>query len=127
MPKTENLQFRKGDLMAIAIVILLAVVVLLCFLPGKEASAGRAVIYLNGEAVKTVDLSQDQTFTISDRYHNVIQILDGEIRILESDCPGKDCVHSGGIHTAGRILVCLPNALEIRVISDDADVDFGVG
>ena len=127
MSKTEKLQFCKGDLIAIAAVLLLAVAVLLCFLPGKDAPAGQAVIYLNGEPVKTVDLSQDQTFSIEDRYHNVIQIKDGSISIIESDCPGKDCVHSGSIHTAGRILVCLPNALEIRVISDDADVDFVVG
>lgn len=127
MPRTDKLRFCKGDLIAIAVVIVLAVAVLLCFLPGKDAPAGQAIIYLNGEAVKTVDLSQDQTFTISDRYHNVIQVSNGRICIIESDCPGKDCVHSGSIHTAGRILVCLPNALEIRILSDDADVDFVVG
>ena len=127
MSKPEKLQFCKGDLIAIAAVILLAAAVLLCFLPGKDAPAGKAVIYLNGQPIKTVDLSQDQTFTISDRYHSVIRVENGTICILESDCPGKDCVHSGSISTAGRILVCLPNALEIRVISDDADVDFVVG
>lgn len=127
MPRAENLQLRKGDLIAIAVVILLAVAVVLCFLPGMDAPAGQAVIYLNGEPVKTVDLSQDQTFTISERYTNVIQVSDGAICIVRSDCPGNDCVHSGSIRSSNRILVCLPNALEIRVLSEDADVDFVVG
>lgn len=127
MPDNAKLQFCKGDVLAIAAVLILAVTVLLCFLPGKEESSEQAVIYLNGEPIKTVDLTQDQTFSISDRYHNVIQVTNGKIAIIESNCPGQDCVHSGSISHSGRILVCLPNALEIRVISDDSDVDFVVG
>ena len=52
---------------------------------------------------------------------------EGKIFIAESNCPGKDCVHSGKISTLGRILVCLPNGLEIRVVSAPDDVDFVVG
>ena len=127
MLKNAKLQFCKGDLLAIAVVFLLAVVVLLCFLPDRENPSGKAVIYLNGTLIKTVDLTEDQTFSVSDRYHNVIEVKDGHIAITESNCPGKDCVHSGSIRNSGRILVCLPNALEIRIISDDSDVDFVVG
>ena len=123
---TEKLRFRKGDWAAIGIVIVLAVAVLLCFLPGNKAPSSQAVIYLNGELVRTVDLSKDQIFVISDRYHNVIQVSDGKISVVESDCPGQDCVHSGSISTLGRILVCLPNGLEIRITSAEADVDFVV-
>lgn len=127
MVKTEKLRFCKGDLIAIAVVIVLAVAVMLCFLPGKGGASGRAVICLNGEPVKTVELTEDQTFTVSGQYHNVIKVEAGKIFFAESDCPGQDCVHSGGIRDSGRVLVCLPNAVEIRIISDDSDVDFVVG
>ena len=127
MVDTEKLRFRKGDWLAISLVILLAITVLLCFIPKNKGTASSAEIYLNGKLIKTVDLTADQTFTISDRYTNVITVKDGEIFVAQADCPGEDCVHSGKISTLGRILVCLPNGLEIRVTSAPADVDFVVG
>ena len=126
MVRTERLRFCKGDALAVFLVIALAVVVLLCFLPGNTGPSGQAESYLNGKPIKTVDLTVDQTFVISDRYRNVITVADGAISIAESDCPGQDCVHSGSINTQGRMIVCLPNGLEIRITSLEADVDFVV-
>ena len=127
MVEAEKLQFRKGDWLAVAIVIVLAISVILCFLPQNSESAAVAQIYLNGKLVKAVKLEQDQTFVIADKYSNEITVADGKITVTASDCPGQDCVHSGSIHNAGRILVCLPNGLEIRVLSEQSDVDFVVG
>lgn len=123
----QRLQFQKGDLLAIGLVIVLAVLVILCFVPQQAAETGRAVINLNGQTVETVDLSQDRTIVIEGQYRNVIRIEDGAIAVVESDCPGQDCVHSGRIHNGSRILVCLPNGLEIRIVSAEEDVDFVVG
>ena len=123
----DQLRFRKGDWLAVAIVVALAVSVLLCFLPQEDAQPGYAQIYLNGELVKTVPLDGNQTFTITDRYTNEITVADGKIAVTASDCPGQDCVHSGSIHNASRVLVCLPNGMEIRIVAADADVDFVVG
>ena len=127
MQQKAHLQFCKGDLLAIGLVIILAVTVGLCFFPKNSAASGQAAIYLNGKLICMVDLTENQTFTITDRYTNVISVEDGKIFIRESDCPGQDCVHSGSIHTEGRILVCLPNGLEIRITSAEEDVDFVVG
>ena len=127
MVSEEKLRFRKGDWLAIGAVVILAAAILLCFFPGNRKDASCAEIYLNGKQIKTVDLTVDQTFVIADRYENVITVKNGEIFVEASDCPGKDCVHSGKISTLGRSLVCLPNGLEIRVTSAKADVDFVVG
>ena len=127
MVQSEKLRFRKGDWLAIFLVIVLAAAILLCFLPGNKEDASCAEVYLNGKLVKTVDLSKDQTFVISDRYENMITVKDGAIFVEDADCPGRDCVHSGKIRSMGRILVCLPNGLEIRITAARADVDFVVG
>ena len=127
MVDTEKLRFRKGDFMAISLVVLLAIAVFLCFLPRNKGTASSAEVYLNGKLIKTVDLTVDQTFTVSDRYTNEITVKDGQIYVSQADCPGEDCVHSGRIDTLGRVLVCLPNGLEIRVTQAKADVDFVVG
>ena len=122
----EKLRFRRGDWIAIGIVAALAIAVMLCFLPGSSAPSSQAEIYLNGQLIQTVDLTRDQTFTVSDRYRNVVTVADGKIAVTESDCPGMDCVHSGSISTLGRVLVCLPNGLEIRITEAETDVDFVV-
>ena len=127
MAETEKLRFRKGDWLAIALVLVIAVVTLLCFLPGGNEKAAYAEIYLNGQLIKTVYLSEDQTFLVEDRYCNTVTVSGGSVYIADSDCPGKDCVHSGCIHSTGRSLVCLPNGMEIRVVSAENDVDFVVG
>ena len=127
MAETENLRFRKGDWLAVALVILIAVSVMLCFLPKRGGDGGQAQIYLGGELIKTVPLSQDQTFLVEDRFINEITVADGAIFFSQSDCPGHDCVHSGSIRSTGRVLVCLPNGVEIRVVSQVGDVDFVVG
>ncbi len=127
MVREAALKFKKGDLIAIAIVVVLALVVLFCFLPRGEETSVKAEIYLDGELFKTVELTEDQTFSVDGRYHNTVRVADGKIAFVESDCPGQDCVHSGAIDTSGRVLVCLPNAVEIRVLSAESDVDFVVG
>ena len=47
MVQAEKLRFRKGDWLAIFLVIVLAVAVLLCFLPGNKEDASCAEVYLN--------------------------------------------------------------------------------
>lgn len=123
----QNLRFRKGDMVAIAGVMLLAALVLVLFLPRADASAAYAQIYQDGRLVKTVSLSQDQEFTVTGEYSNTIAVRDGKIAVIASDCPGEDCVRCGWIDGAGRSVVCLPNGLEIRIVAEPDDVDFVVG
>ena len=126
MTEAEKLRFRKGDWLAIGLVLILAVAVFWCFLPGSEPAA-YAEVYLDGQLYKTVSLNENQTFSVAGQYVNEIAVKDGAIGFAHSNCPGQDCVHSGSIHTTGRSLVCLPNRVEIRVVSESSDVDFVVG
>lgn len=119
--------FKTGDLLAIGAVLLLAAVCFLAFLPSQGDGGAVAQIYQNGQLLMSVPLDQARQFPVQGKYCNMVSVKDGAIAIMESDCPGQDCVHSGSIHAPGRSLVCLPNALEIRVISGQSDVDFVVG
>ena len=127
MPKQEHLRFRKGDLLAVALVAVLATLVAICFLPQKSDVPVQAQIYQEGALVRTLPLDQDASIQISGKYTNVITVENGKIAITASDCPSEDCVHSGAIHSSGRSLVCLPNAVEVRVVNASSDVDFVVG
>ena len=122
----DMLRFRKGDILAVAFVILLAAAVAIGYLPAETQGECRAEIYHKGELYRTVSLQEEQEFSIESDYSNVIAVRDGKIGIVSSDCPGEDCVHSGFISAVNRSIVCLPNAVEIRIVADEADVDFVV-
>ena len=125
--KQEYLQFHKGDILAIAAVVILAVLVAVCFLPKNGSDAVVAEVYQDGELLRTLSLGENASFVVTGTYTNTITVENGKIAITASDCPGEDCVHSGAIHTSGRSIVCLPNGVEVRVVSAQSDVDFVVG
>ena len=127
MTKPEHLRFRKGDLLAIALVAVIAVVVAVCFLPKQQTGPVQAQVYQEGVLIQTLPLDADTIFEVRGKYTNTITVENGQIAITASDCPGEDCVHSGAIHSSGRSLVCLPNEVEVRVVNAQSDVDFVVG
>ena len=122
-----RLRFQKGDYLAVAVTLLLAAVVFLAFLPRETGDTPMAEIYLVGTLVRRVSLDTSAEFSVTGDYMNTVTVRDGKIAVTESDCPGGDCVHSGWIGTSGRSIVCLPNRMEIRIVSAPGDVDFVVG
>lgn len=122
-----RLRFQKGDYLAVAVTLLLAAVVFLAFLPRETGDTPMAEIYLEGTLVRRVSLDTSAEFSVTGDYMNTVTVRDGKIAVTESDCPGGDCVHSGWIGTSGRSIVCLPNRMEIRIVSAPGDVDFVVG
>ena len=125
--QTSSLRFRKTDLIAVAIVVVLAAAVLLAFMPSSDTSPAQIAIYQDGELIKTLSINTPQIFEISGKYTNTVTIQDGKVAITQSNCPGSDCVACGWIANSGRSIVCLPNGVEIRILSQDSDVDFVVG
>lgn len=122
-----RLRFQKGDILAVAVPLILAAAIFCAFLPGQNPQALKAEIYLDGRLVKTVSLQEEQTFVLEGDWRNTVSIKGGRICVSHSDCPGEDCVHSGWIGSTGRSIVCLPNRMEIRIPGDRGDVDFIVG
>ena len=124
---SQRLSLRKGDFLAILLVVLLAIGVGVAYLPGKN-TAGQVDIYQNWQLLETYPLNADRSISIDADFHNTVQIPGGKVALTASNCPGTDCVHSGWISTPGRSIVCLPNRVEVRIVgTEDADVDFVVG
>ena len=123
----SKLTFRKGDLLAIVFVLVLAAAVALFFAPGRGTAENAMVqIFRDGKLMQELSLESDQSILITGEYENTVVILDGRACIAQSTCPGEDCVHSGWISSPGRSVVCLPNRVEIR-ITGSSEVDFVVG
>lgn len=127
MQKSLRITFRRGDWIAIALVLLMAAASLISFLPrGDFSQAAMVQIYLNGDLIEELPITTDRELTVSADYANTVSIRGGKAAITESDCPGADCVYSGWISSPGRSIVCLPNRVEIRVVGIESDIDFVV-
>lgn len=88
--------------------------------PQQSAEGDRiAVITVNSEEYKRIDLdkAKDEVFSIEDvtGKHITLEIKDGAIHFLSSDCPDKVCVNTGYLREDNDIAVCLPNQVAITV------------
>lgn len=127
MEAKDCLSFRRGDFSVIALIVLLALIVAIAYLPkGTSAQNAAVQVFRDNVLIRELPLDTDAEFEVKGEYINAIVIRDGKVCIESSDCPGSDCVHSGWISRSGRSIVCLPNRVEIR-ISGTSDVDFVVG
>ena len=87
-----------------------------------------AEIYKNGVLIKTVALSETDSeyqFTVGtpEEGFNVILVKHGEIGVIEADCPDGICIKTGFIANGVIPVICLPNKLEIRVVSGNSETD----
>ena len=92
--------------------------------PGTPSET--AEVRSRGKLIRTIDLRQDQEFTVTDDAgSNVITVQDGRIAVTWADCPDGYCVQRGFCNSGSQI-VCLPHGLVITFVGE-AEVDFAVG
>ena len=119
------------DAAVVTAVVLLGVLVSVFFY-GPKASANQSltcVVTVDGQVADRVPLADFEglhTYT-GNGYALTLEAKDGQVQVLDSDCPGKDCVHSGAISRAGQSIVCLPARIVIHLESGDNGPDLVVG
>lgn len=123
MERSPILRFRRADLLVIAAVVLLAGVSLAAFLRNAAVEPKTVEVWQNGELVRTVPAMSQVTFDVSGTYTNTVSVDYGTVTVIHSDCPSLDCVHTGTISYTGQTIVCLPNAVEIRLTGGEAEPD----
>lgn len=104
----------------ILIAALLAVSVLGAVLTlGGRTSAATANIYLDGQCIRSIDLSQvtePWSFTVEGSAGtNTVLVEPGRICVSHADCPDQVCVNQGWISNSVVPIVCLPNRLVIQI------------
>ena len=117
-PAAERRRPTPWDLL-VAILVAAAAVVLLFALRQESGNFLTATVVLGGETIAQYDLTtltEPVTLEVDGAsYPLTIQAEPGRIRILESSCPGQDCVHTGWADQAGQQIICLPDKLVISL------------
>ena len=88
---------------------------------GLFTSAGELVrVTIDGEGVGTYALEEDQTVTLP---HHTLQIKDGRVAIIQSDCTGQDCVKTAPIQAGNQALIRLPYHLNVQNMAKNESLD----
>lgn len=120
----------KADKLLIIVVILLSFISL-GYINRQGLSNGDKYVSIqyNGKEVSKVIFDKQIVGTTipieTNLGYNLIEIGDGEVRVLEADCPDQIDVEQGWISNIGETLICLPNRLvvEIKGLSATDEVD----
>lgn len=121
-------EIRRGkkkltERMTLADILLLAALVIIPvsgFIFIKEAfPQGTDVrIEVNGKLAYKLPLSSDATIAVKGiNGDTVVEIKNRKVRITESPCPNKICIHNGWIDRGAT--VCLPNRVTVFVDSSE--------
>ena len=89
---------------------------------GDAAVALYAVIQNSDGFYQVLSLGEDATVTVTGSLGtNIIEVADGRVRCLESDCSNQTCVKQSWVSGRGQTVVCLPHKLIVQVVADPAD------
>lgn len=117
MENTENRAPGKRELVLAAGILLTALLLLLINKFLHNDPAVFVEISIDGIPVETLDLKNDQEYTIKNDGGgtNILIIKNGEAWVTEASCPDKICIHQGKISRDGEMIVCLPNRMIVKI------------
>lgn len=114
----------KNDIILVSVIAACLLLSLAVFLL-LRGSGGYAVVIVDGKETVKYPLSKDAIVNIvSDESddHNTLKIENGKASITSASCPDGVCVAHRAISRNGETIVCLPNKLVIKIISESEDV-----
>ncbi|MBN1289354.1 MAG: NusG domain II-containing protein [Actinobacteria bacterium] len=120
----SSVKQKIGDSVTVAAII----IAILFSIPlvTKGADAGKpafAVVEVNGRESLRVALGEDgrdRTFDVEGSAGtSTIEVKNGRVRMLESDCPDKLCIGMGWAEKTGDSIVCIPNRVVIELVGPE--------
>ena len=113
---------KKLDFILLGAIIIILLPLSIALLNTSKGS--KAVVKSDGKIIYTISLDKNAVYTYSnDKGCNIVEVTDGKVRVIEADCPNKDCVNKGYIKRNNESVICLPHRFEVTVKSKDDDYD----
>ncbi len=112
-------------------IILLVILISVLFIKPVHTNNPVAVITVNGEAVRRINLANapDETITLDTDPQVTLRINDGKIRFVEALCPDKTCQRQGELFMLGNTAACVPAGVVVTITGNSAEqeIDAVVG
>lgn len=113
--------------------IILSIIIIagsFCFLfgfnnNGTSTGSGELVIYQNGKIIKNVSLNHREIIRLPVGRSEISIEVNPEqgVRMLDSSCPAKICVHNGWIRKPSETIICLPNKVLLEIEGENTEYD----
>lgn len=116
----------KKDIILIIMFIIIAVVLFIINFNGREKGTSVEVT-VSGEVYGRYPLDKDGKYIITNgKKHNILVIDNGTARISEATCNNQVCVKHKAISQDNETIICVPNKIVIKIISESANELDGV-
>lgn len=115
---------NKSDLKLIIIVLVVAIIILFMIALSNDTNNKKAVVYYDNEIVKEINLTiKERKEYIVKGYNGDVKIIteDGKIKVDTENSPLHLCSKQGFIDKTYESIVCLPNKIIIKIVSDTND------
>jgi len=107
---------------AFSLIMLILVVAVPYWYLHRDASGQKEVnIFKDNKLIAEWPLETDRIISAG-RMH--IQVKDGRVRVLDSDCPKGLCVAFGWVSSPGESIVCVANKVIVEVTGKSGDEDY---
>jgi hypothetical protein len=114
--RTRFTRYDKFLIIGLLIVALLG----LCVVRYRAGGTDTVVVQVDGEEVIRASLADDRRFSVDGPLGRTeIEIKDKRVRVIDSPCSRKICVHTGWIGKPYQTIICIPNRVVIRLLSSD--------
>ena len=117
----EDFVMKKNDWILVAVILVLAEIGFLIFTSFGRQTAGIVKVTVDGEVFGTYSLEKKQEIEINDTNRLIIE--DGQVDMVEADCPDQICVEHISISKNKETIVCLPNKVVVEIVGgEDAEI-----
>lgn len=83
----------------------------------RAGGTDTVVVQVDGEEVIRAPLTEDRRLSVDGPLGRTeIEIKDKRVRVVDSPCRRKICVHTGWIHRPYQTIICAPNRVVISLI-----------
>ena len=126
--KMNKIESRASILDVLVTIIVLLILYLIPTAFIKEHRAGIAkgdelIIFKNAEEIKRMDLRTETTVNIEGME---LEVKDGSVKVLRSDCPRAMCKHFGSINAPGQVIICAPKKILIEISGKSEEPEYNV-
>jgi len=113
---------KKNDWILVAVILVLAGIGFLILTSFGRQTAGIVKVTVDGEVFGTYSLKKEHEIEINDTNRLIIE--DGQVDMVEADCPDQICVEHISISKNKETIVCLPNKVVVEIVGgEDAEID----
>jgi hypothetical protein len=106
------------------VLVLVSLLTLFTFISAYSGGKGSLVAVRGGGSNWAFPLSAGERLAVPGPLgETVVEILDGQVRIVSSPCTNQICVAAGTIHAPGQWIACLPNRVMVAIPETDGALD----